>query len=215
MTTSAESKEKTGESCPPTSVASPSLEQVQEHVAKVWKRARSNAFAHRAAAEIYKRKAEEFFNYQVTFGIIAIIFVLLVYAVTSTQSIDIPHTELIAMALTFLSVLSSVLGLYFSIRQNYSGYERLHQVHNHNQHSFLYLSQRAREVSFPEIDVDRAVAILEDLERDFQMLKARGQEPSEEHWRIGNNLLYGIREKPEGELQSFTLNNVDNSKYSK
>lgn len=185
------------------------LSEAQKHVSKVWKRARSNAFAHRAAAEFYKKKAEQFFNYQVVFGILAILFVLLVYVVTSTKSLKFDHTEVLAVILTFLSVLSSVLGLYFSIRQNYSGFERLHQNHNHNQHSYLYLAQRAREVEFPEINAVRAEAILEDLERDFQVLKARGQEPNNEHFTEGNALLYAIKEKPEGELQSFTLDRAD------
>lgn len=185
------------------------LSEVQKHVAKVWKRARSNAFAHRAAAEYYKRKAERYFNAQIIFGIFAILFVLLVFVATSTEILRFDYTELVAVGLTFLSVSFSVIGLYFSIRQNYSGYERLHQNHNHNQHSYLYLAQRAREVAFPEISADRAEAILEDLERDFQMLKARGQEPSDKDFHAGNKLLYEIKTMPEGELQSYTLDDVD------
>jgi len=196
------------------------LEKVQEQVEKVWKRARSNAFAHRAAAESYLKKANRLFRRSVISGLLSIIFVILVYIFSPTSNLDstvasfLPVeyglilsavSSILPATFTIASVIASVFSLYWGISQSYYGYERLHQQHDHNQHSYLLIAQRAREVAFPEISLSRAVAILEDLERDFQVLKVRGKEPSEEHWRIGNDILYAIRDKPEGELQSFTL----------
>jgi hypothetical protein len=196
------------------------LEKVQEQVEKVWKRARSNAFAHRAAAESYLDKANRLFRLSVRSGLLSIIFVILVYIFSPTGNVDatvstflpVGYTVILSAAsdilpaiFTIASVIASIMSLYWGISQNYYGYERLHQQHDHNQHSYLLIAQRAREVAFPEISLSRAVAILEDLERDFQTLKVRGKEPSEEHWRIGNDILYAIKAKPEGELQSFTL----------
>lgn len=184
------------------------LEKVQEQVEKVWKRARSNAFAHRAAAESYLGKANSLFRKSVLAGLASIIFVILVYIVSSPSIASPSWAAFLSAAsviFTLASVLASVMSLYWGISQSYYGFERLHQQHDHNQHSYLLIAQRAREVAFPEISLTRAVAVLEDLERDFQVLKVRGKEPSEEHWRVGNDILYAIKDKPEGELQSFTL----------
>lgn len=189
----------------------PTVEKVQEHVSKIWRRARSNAFAHRYASETYKELAEIHFNRQVILGIFAILAVMLVYIVTSTEQLKFFGTEILSVALTFTSVTLSMSSLYYSIKQNYSGFERLQMNHDHNQHSYLLIAQRAREVSFPEIELGRAIAILEDLERDFQVLKARGQEPSDKHFEEGNKLIYGIAEKAEGEMQSFQMHPTNSS----
>jgi ABC-type multidrug transport system fused ATPase/permease subunit len=181
------------------------LEKVQEQVEKVWKRARSNAFAHRAAAESYLAKANNLFTKTVVAGLASIIFVILVYIVSSTSIIPPKVSVIFSIVFTLASVLTSVMSLFWGISQSYYGFERLHQQHDHNQHSYLLIAQRAREVAFPEINLARAVAVLEDLERDFQILKVRGREPEAEHWRTGNAILYSIKDKPEGELQSFTL----------
>lgn len=190
--------------------ASPTLAEVQAHVRKIWQRSRSNAFAHRYASERYYGLTEKYFSRQVICRIFGIICVILVYIFTATQALRFSYTEHVAVLFTFGSVVFSAFSLYFSIKQNHSGYERSFMIHNHNQHSFLYIAQRAREVSFPEINVDRAVEILEDLERDFQVLKARGQEPCDADFAAGNALLYDIASKrPEGEMQSFKMDGTN------
>lgn len=176
---------------------------VQEHVAQIWDRARSNAFAHRYAAESYRRRAATFFVLQVVFGISGVLFVLGVYIVSSSEMLVYFDRELDVIILTFLSVVFSITSLFFSIIQNYLGYEKLEQLHDHNQHSFLSIAQRAREVRFPEIGKGRSLEILQDLERDFQILKARGKEPSNKHFQRGDELLTKVKTGPSRKRQSF------------
>lgn len=183
---------------------------VQEHVAQIWDRARSNAFAHRYAAESYRRRATFLFVLQVIFGILGILFVLGVYIVSSNERFAINDSQIDAILLTLASVASSIISLFLGIVQNYLGYEKLDQLHDHNQHSFLYIAQRAREVRFPEISEERSLEILQDLERDFQVLKARGKEPSDRHFRRGDKLLMEVKRGPSRKRQSFLR--LDNDK---
>ena len=162
-----------------------SLKIVQEHALQIWKRARTNAFAHRNASERYKNSSSKWFFAQIAFSVMSIFSVLLLYVIAgdhqsfTTLLGSFIETGLAQPLLTLISVLSSLLALVTSVIQNHGGYDRLHMSHNHNHHSYLYLAQRAREVFFPGISIERAMSILEDLERDFQTLKVRGQEPSD------------------------------------
>jgi|GEM_PF-2857969 len=195
---------------------SSTVESVQKKIAQIWKRARSNAFAHRCAADEYRGLAVKHFKWQVRAGILGILFVLAAYISTTLTPVDISVDsssnwiqEFGPLCFTILSVISAALGLYIGIIQNYNGYEKLAMEHNHNHHSYLYIAQRAREVEWPDIDLDKAIAVLEDLERDFQVLKVRGQEPSDSHFNKGNDILYRIASKKESEMQSFRVQSGD------
>lgn len=176
---------------------------VQEHVAQIWDRARSNAFAHRVAAESYRFWATLYFVLQVVFGIFGVLLVLGVYIVSASEKLHYFGEGLDEIILTFASVVFSISSLFFSIIQNYMGFEKLEQLHDHNQHSFLFIAQRAREVRFPEIGKARSLEILQDLERDFQALKARGKEPSDKHFTKGDKILDEVKSGSSSRRQSF------------
>ncbi len=177
---------------------------VQKKVMQIWLRARTNAFAHRVASDEYKQKAERYFRRQVISGIFGILFVLAAYISSNiiTQYTFLVHFQL-PLIFTIASVLCAAYSLFESIIQNYEGYEVLFQIHNHNQHSYLYLAQRAREIEWPDINQEKAIAILEDLERDFQVLKVRGHEPSDYQFRLANKLISELRAGGISEMQSF------------
>jgi hypothetical protein len=80
--------------------------------------------------------------------------------------------------------------------------------HRHNHHSFLYLAQRSREIDSPGIDEKRGQAIIDDLERDFQILKVRGQEPTDRNFRVGQTFLKGIGESQFARLQTSHLQSI-------
>lgn len=177
---------------------------VQAHVRQIWDRARSNAFAHRYAAENYRGRATALFVLQTVFGILGILLVLGVYIVSSSEKVSFVDNEVDTIILTFSAVVASILSLFSSILQNYLGYEKLEQLHDHNQHSYLHIAQRAREVRFPDIAKGRSTEILQDLERDFQVLKARGKEPSDRHFTAGDLLLEKIENSKAKDRQSFS-----------
>lgn len=187
---------------PETTKDNSQLKAVQDTVKKIWLRARSNAFAHREAAEEYKKLSSEYFRRQVFAGIGAILLVLLAYISSTFEKTWVTAFQL-PLIFTIGSVFSAAFSLYQTIMQNYFGYEILYKTHDLNQHSYLYLSQRAREVQWPDIGLEKAIATLEDLERDFQTLKVRGSEPSNEHFNRGNGVLMRLRKGAEHEMQSF------------
>ena len=177
---------------------SPSLVSVQRRVEQVWRRARVNAFAHREAANQHQRRAAEYFTRQVGCGIAALVLLISAYMANAADC------GYVYTALAILAVVSSAVGLGMSILQNYYGYEREHVAHSHNQHSYLYIAQRAREVAWPDINYGKAKGIMEDLERDFQVLKARGPEPENENFDAANRLFERLQGGNVGRMQSFS-----------
>lgn len=188
-------------------VGSDQMQFIRDHVGQIWARARSNAFAHREAAEEFAREAKRLFVAQLLFGMLSIFFVILLYITLPTEGggVEISPTtaKFVSGSFTLASVIFSILSLSAGIVQNYLGYEKSQILHNHNQHSFLHIAQRAREVKFIGIDEARAEAILEDLERDFQILKARGTEPADRHFASGDKLLEQIKSSAAHSRQSF------------
>ena len=219
------------------------LVRVQNKVHGIWLRARSNAFAHREAADEYRLKNSNYFLYQVIFGILSIILVLLAYVSSSGEikrlfflfeflfslfeflfslfkllfflhlpkslfylkslfSLDEFEASL-PLIFTLFSVFTGSASLFKGIMQNHYEYGLKYMIHDHNQHSYLFIAQRAREVEWPGINTTKAIAILEDLERDFQVLKVRGPEPNDNQFRKANKLLERLRKGKEQEMQSF------------
>jgi hypothetical protein len=187
--------------------SSEKLTHIRDQVKQIWERARSNAFAHREAAEEYAQEAAELFVRQLYSGMLSVFSIILLYITLPTDSggVEVPviWTKVLSGILTLTSVGLSIYSLMEGIKQNYRGYEKLQVLHDHNQHSYLSIAQRAREVRFFGIDEDRAMSILEDLERDFQLLKVRGIEPANRHFLAGDALLAKLKSGPESERQSF------------
>jgi hypothetical protein len=190
---------------PPT--GSEKLAYIRDHVGQIWARARSNAFAHREAAEEFAEKAHKLFKLQLWLGMLSMFSIILLYITLPTDGggVEISRltTRILSGGLTLTSVGFSIASLVAGILQNYLGYEKLQILHDHNQHSYLHIAQRAREVKFIGISEERAESILEDLERDFQLLKARGMEPANRHFVAGDALLEKIKRSSAHYRQSF------------
>jgi hypothetical protein len=167
---------------------------IQKRAEKIWKRARTNAFAHRAAAERYECLSKIFFCIQLALGLSGLFVIILLYALISKDGAL--ATGYSIMLLTLASVLYGMGGLAVSVVQNYFAFEVKQGAHNYVQHSYLYLAQRAWSVTSPCID-DEATKSREliDLERDFQILKARGEEPRDQAFRFAHETMAG---RPQG-----------------
>lgn len=137
------------------------LTHIREQVKQIWERARSNAFAHREAAEEYSRKATKLFKSQLISGMLSVFSIILLYITLPTDGggveVSKTLTKIISGVLTLTSVGLSIYSLMEGIIQNYLGYEKLQILHDHNQHSYLNIAQRAREVKFFGIDEARAM----------------------------------------------------------
>lgn len=174
---------------------------------KVWARARANAFAHRAAASRFKCLSRILFFLQVLFGLSSLFLVIVLYAFISGEpAVAAGKTPLF---LTLSSVFYTIISILITVMQNYLGFDQSARQHDHNQHSFLYLAQRSREIDSPGMLEDDAQALIDDLERDFQILKVRGEEPSDRHFRIGHTYLKGISESQFSKLQTGELSQID------
>lgn len=187
------------------------LARLQIH--QIWDRARSNAFAHRCASERYRARARTQFVWSLVLGLLGILSVLFAFVATSYKftfcgpmdwfAQGMECGTVFSLILSILSVLFSSVGLGIGILQNYEQNEVKAEAHNNNQHWFLYIAQRAREPRWPGLSSARTIEILNDLERDFQILKARGQEPEDQDFKAGDKLLDEIKNSPAHVRQSY------------
>ncbi len=178
----------------------------KDHIEKIWGRARANAFAHRDATELLSSFSLVMFLYQCLCGLTSLFIVIVLYALISKDSWI--STGATPLYLTMASLIFSIIGLIISVMQNYVRFEERSANHRHNHHSFLYLAQRSREIDSPGIDELTGQALIDDLERDFQILKVRGQEPNDRNFRVGHTFLKGIGESQFGKLQSNNLSEM-------
>ena len=186
------------------------VEDARTYLKEMWRRARVNAFAHRYAAERYEAISAKSFKAQVALGLLAILAVILVYAIATvwpTAKDDNGDqwqlVNVIQLALTILSVALSSAALFYAILQARAKYEKLSQAHSSNQHSFLSIAQRCYRVKFPSIGAVEALQLKTHLEVEFEHHKFRGPEPSNEDFQQANQLIRDISEKVA--WQSFSL----------
>jgi hypothetical protein len=70
--------------------------------------------------------------------------------------------------------------------------------------SYQYIAQRAREAKWPDKPYEEIVGLLKDLERDFQLMKARGTEPTDDIFEKANAVFDKIgRNSVANSAQSF------------
>jgi hypothetical protein len=184
-------------------------------IEQIWYRARINAFAHKAAAEEAATQAAGYFRRELIAALSAILFIILVYLFSTSseaKTILSPHIppEAVSLAFTFLSIISTVYSLYESVMNNYMKFDVRAARHEHLLNSFQFLAQRAREVKWPHMPTDSVVALLDDLEREFALLKATGTEPADKHFDTAHSIVRKIKGDEDSRLaQSFEVGNVE------
>ena len=93
---------------------------------------------------------------------------------------------------------------------NYLKLDVLAARHEHLLNSYQFLAQRAREVKWPDLPPERVLALLEDLEREFAVLKATGTEPKDKHFVSAHEIVKNIRKEDETRIaQSFEVGEID------
>jgi hypothetical protein len=184
-------------------------------IEQIWYRARINAFAHKAAAEEAATQAATYFRRELVAALLAILFIILVYLFSTSSEAKkilspVVPSEAVSLTFTFLSIISTVYSLYESVMANYLKFDVRAARHEHLLNSFQFLAQRAREVKWPDMPEDRVVALLEDLEREFALLKATGTEPGDKHFEIAHSIVRKIKGDKDIRLaQSFEVGIVE------
>ena len=177
-------------------------------IKSIWYRARINAFAHKVASHKNRRYATFLFIGEVVSALLGILFVITVGMISTADTVVFikSHKEVLILGTTFLSVIFAVVALFLSVIANYLKFDTTAAEHKALLGLYQYIAQRAREVNWPDMPASKVLALLEDLERDFQLMKAKGTEPDDADFDAAHKIFHKIRSTPETKVgQSFDV----------
>jgi len=187
-------------------------ENARKFIAQTWERARINAFAHRIAHERAIKKARRLDAIRIAATLLSLFSIIGVYILTSTDAglvalMNDMHRKEAALFATIASIAFTFISLHFDFANTVGEYRVAAQEHKYFLGSFQYIAQRAREAKWPDRPYDQLVELLHDLEKDFQLLKARGTEPTDEIFEEANRMFAKIASEPVSRAaQSFPAN---------
>ncbi len=176
-------------------------ENARKFIAETWKRARINAFAHRIAYERAINKARRLDAIRTAATLLSLFSIIGVYILTSADAglgamMSDPHRKEGALFATVASIALTFVSLYFDFSNTIGEHRVVAQEHKYFLDSFQYIAQRAREAKWPDRPYEQLVELLHDLEKDFQLLKARGTEPTNEIFEEANAMFSKIASEP-------------------
>ena len=199
-----------------------SEDRTRSVIEQIWYRARINAFAHRSAADQYSLSAKRYFQGEIVATLLSVLCVIVVYSLATDITIHSPVTSNAAatsvkssfdgwkITFTLLSISLTLVALYLSVMASHLKLDVCAEAHRHLLNSYQYIAQRAREAKWPDLPINEVVALLKDLERDFQLLKARGAEPDDHHFDKAHEIVRKIREDKDARIaQSFEIGAVE------
>ena len=176
-------------------------ENARKFIAETWKRARINAFAHRIAHERALKIARWLDGIRIATTLLSLLAIIAVYILTSADPglaalIGDVHRKEAALIATTASIVLTFVSLYFDFANTVGEYRVAAQEHKYFLGSFQYIAQRAREAKWPDRPYSQLVELLHDLEKDFQLLKARGTEPTDDIFEKANAMFAKIAAEP-------------------
>lgn len=181
------------------------ISDLQNEIEKIWKRARINSFAHRNANEEYYRKDSKLYRYTILTSLFSIFFIIL-SNIKDFEKYEILNFISLQTLLSLISIFFGFWSLIYTIFSNHFRYGILSEEHKNTQNSYLYIAQRTRLSKKTFITDIELLNIYEDLERDFSLVKVRGNEPTDEQFDKANILFEKIsKNKTSSEAQSFNL----------
>lgn len=155
-----------------------SLAETRDVVKQIYRRARDNAFAHREAANEAHRSNTKWTMRNVTATVMAGLFTTMTF-IAGQQ-----NWQYFDVGFTVASVLLSGLSVGTQCFLLFKKFDAMETVHHLYQGSFQHIAQRAREADRPGVSLEQVHALIDDLERDFALLKARAPEPEDRHFVI-------------------------------
>lgn len=177
-------------------------------IAQLWQRARINAFAHKIALEEAEKNESRNYKFVIIFSLLSILFIILSsYANQISKSFILSFcifNHIKTLDYNLLSILCAFISLAYTIISNHKRFGIVAEEHRFLQNSYQHIAQRAREAYFPTKNIGDLEALIDDLERDFSLLKARGREPSDSDFEKGLELFKKIKkDKTSASSQSF------------
>jgi hypothetical protein len=163
------------------SVEKKTSEAVRNFVGNIQLRARNNAFAHKVAAENARKWGSLVTYLNLTTTSSALFFTSLSLATTKISAeIELwkanisfsDFSNIIGIASAFIALLTQCILLY-------KRYDTTEVMHIYFQDSFQYISQKSRKVFRPGVTDDDIFSLVDELENQFALLKARAIEPSD------------------------------------
>lgn len=180
-------------------------ESARAVIEQIWYRARINAYAHREAYEEFSKDAKGYFSFELVAALISMMAVILVYVISADTAYFI-YYKFLTIFFTLLSVLATLFSLYKSVMANYLKLDVKAANHEQLVNRYQYIAQRAREIKWPDLPSADVIALLKDLERDFQLLKATGNEPEDRHFEGAHKIVRKIRDDKDIQIaQSFEI----------
>lgn len=147
-------------------------------VKEIYRRARDNAFAHREAANEAHRLNAKWTMLNVASTVVAGLFTTMTFVAGQQKWLYFD------VGFTVASVMLAGLAVGIQCFLLFKKLDAAETVHHYFQGSFQYISQRAREADRPGVTLEQVHALIDDLERDFALLKARAPEPEDRHFVI-------------------------------
>lgn len=173
------------------------LEECKKFVGNIQLRARNNAFAHREASADARKKADFFTYLNISFTAAALLFTSLspatkhyvIFLPKFMTDAPLPADEFY----NFLAIISAFIALVTQCVLLYKHYDTTETMHSYFQNSFQYISQRSREIHRPGYDSNNIDQLIDELERNFTLLKSRAIEPEDRHFDIAASLQDKIK----------------------
>jgi uncharacterized Tic20 family protein len=172
---------------------------IQPLIEEIWKRSRTNGFAHRSAAEFYSKTALDYFKREVVFSLLSILLTILYYMANSAEAKEVflpVPLKVVSLLAVILSIMFTLISLIVSVVANVSRFDKLASEHEYQHGACLEICQRTRRSKNPHMTDQEKLMLWENAEEDFRMLKARGKEPSDKFFQEANKLMSELKQDP-------------------
>lgn len=114
------------------------------------------------------------------------------------------NIDVLSFCTVLLSVFCSIAALFCSILNSYFKNDVNESNHLFALGSYQLIAQKARMIRWPDMDYQEMVRVVKGLEENFQLLKARGREPTDSEFNAGHKLFRKIsQDEVSSSAQSF------------
>ncbi|MBF0208226.1 MAG: hypothetical protein HQK53_15215 [Oligoflexia bacterium] len=162
---------------------------LQKNIKKVIEQLRLEAsihsLAHKESMYYFSKMDTNSYKHSIVSSLSSILFMLLGYNCSSSA--------ILMLAFTVLSIVSGLYSLYCAIMANHKRYGFLSEEHRHLMNSYLHISIKSREAELSTKSDEEILSLVNDLLRDFRLLKVRGLEPDDEYFIKANAFIKKVK----------------------
>ena len=171
---------------------------IKEVIEQLWYRARINSLAHKESMYYFGRRDTVWYIISISTSLLSILFIICGYIYKADN-----------VLYTILSILFAFFSFFSTVFSNHKRYGFITEEHKYLMNSYLYISQRSREAKLNTKTKEELEILLDDLQRDFSLLKVRGLEPSDEHFDKAHKIVNKVKKDPISSIaQSFDIADI-------